>query len=196
LGFSTNSLDTTERKKNIILAMCECPLDFIFVGILMASSVYDTKKAVEKRAEAEKKSGHTERKEAGAQADEALELLHDLVESVGRGNAESCFRLPVENSTDHIELRKPSLGIPEQFSVRASYKLLLLKPQITFRSEADQDAIVLLAVEELVSKSFLVLDPSVQGDKKDDKEEEKAKSWQVLYRYVPRLHGRGVQLIQ
>ena len=170
----------TDERKSTTLAMCEYFTHFIFVWLLMTSSVQDIKKNIDDRAEREAKSGNTEKAEAGEQADEALELLESLIMNLQRGNAESCFRLPVDHSADHAELHVPSLGIPEQFEVEAGYKVLLLKPQITLRSEADQDAIILLAVEELTSKTFHVLDPAAQGEKKD----KNVRNGEVLDRYV------------
>lgn len=73
-----------------------------------------------------------------------------------------CFQLPVDNSVDHADLRKPSLGVPAECMVKPYARFLLLKPQITLRSEADDDAIVLLAVEEFSLRTFKVIDKTAK----------------------------------
>jgi hypothetical protein len=111
-----------------------------------------------------KESGPSEGPKPVESTDEAQELLTGLKQNLGRKNAESCFRLPVDHSIDHVDLRQPSLGLPSECAVKPEFRFLLLKPQITFRSEAAPDAIILLAVEEFSLKHFKVIDTKGKDD--------------------------------
>lgn len=88
----------------------------------------------------------------------AADLLKQLAESLLSASAGNRFKLPVDHAVDHVDLRQPSLGLPTDCTVKPVFRFLLLKPQVTFRSEADTDAIVLLAVEEFSLKSYSVID--------------------------------------
>lgn len=94
----------------------------------------------------------------------AVDLLKQLAESLQSASAGNRFKLPVDHKFDHVDLRQPSLGLPKDCTVKPVFRFLLLKPQITFRSEADTDAIVLLAVEEFSLKSYSVLDQLAKDD--------------------------------
>jgi hypothetical protein len=126
------------------------------------------KDRLEREAEAEAEL-ETDTPDDESSTDEAQDLLSGLKQNIQRRNAESCFRLPVDNSVDHADLRKPSLGLPPDCVVKPYIRFLLLKPQITLRSEADPDAIVLLAVEEFSLKSYKVFDkPAIKGEVVDE----------------------------
>lgn len=88
----------------------------------------------------------------------AVDLLKQLSEALLSASAGNRFKLPVDHAVDHVDLRQPSLGLPNDCMVKPVFRFLLLKPQVTFRSEADTDAIVLLAVEEFSLKSYAVID--------------------------------------
>lgn len=88
----------------------------------------------------------------------AVDLLKQLADALLSASAGNRFKLPVDHAVDHVDLRQPSLGLPNDCMVKPVFRFLLLKPQVTFRSEADTDAIVLLAVEEFSLKSYAVVD--------------------------------------
>lgn len=94
----------------------------------------------------------------------AVDLLKQLAESLISPKAGDRFKLPVDHSFDHVDLRQPSLGLPKECRVKPVFRFLLLKPQITFRSEADMDAIILLAVEEFSLKSYSVIDQMAKDE--------------------------------
>lgn len=122
----------------------------------------DFAKRISKSAEAEKKEA--EKKEDNEQAAETPDLLEGLKKALNSKNAPDCFRLPMDNATDHVDLREPSNGLPAECKAQPKFRILLLKPQITFRSEADPDAIILLAVEEYSHQTFKVLDTTAKDD--------------------------------
>ena len=70
----------------------------------------------------------------------------------------------LEMLKDHEDLRQPSLGLPADCAVKPKNRFLVLKPQIALRSEADENAIVLLAVEEISFKGYGVLDELALDD--------------------------------
>jgi hypothetical protein len=120
----------------------------------------DFDKRIRRRAEREKKDSETPSEEVG----EADDLLAGLKKALGSKNAPDCFRLPVDNATDHVDLREPSVGLPAECKAQPKFRFLLLKPQVTFRSEADPDAIILLAVEEYSHQTFKVIDTTAKDD--------------------------------
>jgi hypothetical protein len=95
---------------------------------------------------------------------QAQDLLAGLKRNLLGRHGEACFRLPVDHSVDHVDLRQPSLGLPVECMAKPFFRFLLLKPQITFRSEADPDAIILLAVEEFSLKAFRVIDTTAKDN--------------------------------
>lgn len=58
----------------------------------------------------------------------------------------------------------PSGGLPSAYHVRNSHFLLLMKPQLALRSEADNDSVVLLTVGLATFRGFTVMDPDYEGD--------------------------------
>lgn len=94
----------------------------------------------------------------------AADLLKQLADALQSPSAGNRFKLPVDHSLDHVDLRQPSLGLPKDCRIKPLFRFLLLKPQITFRSEADSDAIVLLAVEEFSNKTYTILDQMAKDD--------------------------------
>jgi hypothetical protein len=117
----------------------------------------DIAKRIKQRVEAESKG-------TGAVAGVAQTVLEGLTKALESRNAPDCFRLPVDQEIDHADLRHPSIGLAPECKVKPRYRFLILKPQITFRSEADPDAIILLAVEEYSHQTFQILDTTAEDD--------------------------------
>ena len=92
-------------------------------------------------------------------AEQAAQMVLDsLTKILQDPKAKERFKLPVNLDSDHDDMHKPSLGLPADCIVKPHNRFLILKPQIALRSEADENAIVLLAVEEVSHKGFKVLD--------------------------------------
>jgi hypothetical protein len=89
-------------------------------------------------------------------------MLEQIERFLQAPNLSERFRLPVEHTVDHEDMRQPSLGLPSDCAVKPKHRFLIIKPQIALRSEVDENAIVLLAVEEISFKSFAVVDEIAQ----------------------------------
>ncbi|KAK4684426.1 hypothetical protein P7C73_g5753, partial [Tremellales sp. Uapishka_1] len=96
--------------------------------------------------------------EDAADANVALEMLRKLEKAMQDSAAGQRFQLPVQENSDHEDSRKPSHGLPAELIVKPKTRLLMLKPQIALRSEVDENAVILLAVEEVSFKEFSILD--------------------------------------
>ena len=95
---------------------------------------------------------------AAPEQDEGLDILQKLQEMLVGSNAVKRFEVRDHNMTGEEELRRRSIGIPEDCIVKPQNDFLILKPQIALRSNVDQDAIVLLAMEEVSFKGYRVMD--------------------------------------
>ena len=121
----------------------------------------DLKKRILRKAKMEAGDLSKDQDRKGA---EGHDLLAELTQALGSKSAPDYFRLPVDHEIDHVDLRQPSIGLPAQCKAQGRFRFLMLKPQITFRSEADPDAIILLAVEEYSHKVFKVIDTTAKDD--------------------------------
>lgn len=99
-----------------------------------------------------------------APSDVSLEMLKDLERVLQEKHANNRFKLLVDHNADHEDLRKPSLGLPSDCAVKPKNRFLVLKPQIALRSEVDENAIVLLAVEEISFRGYGVFDELAPDD--------------------------------
>jgi len=97
-------------------------------------------------------------------SDIALEILKDLERVLQEKHVTNLFKLPFGHDANHEDLRKPLLGLPSDCIVKPKNRFLALKPQIALRSEIDDNAIVLLAVEEVSFKEYAVLDELALDD--------------------------------
>ncbi|ORY31449.1 golgi-body localization protein domain-domain-containing protein [Naematelia encephala] len=95
-------------------------------------------------------------------AEVAMDMLYELQRVLRDKKAAPQFKLPADHTSDHDDLQKPSIGLPENTIAKPKHSILVLKPQIALRSSADRNAIVLLAVEEVSFKTFQVLDEGAQ----------------------------------
>ncbi|KAL7425084.1 Protein SABRE [Cryptotrichosporon argae] len=84
-------------------------------------------------------------------------IMSELQQVVVDKATTSSFRLP-QGAGDEDDLRRPQIGLPADCVAKPKNHILVLKPQIALRSEADLNAIVLLAVEEISFKGFAILD--------------------------------------
>lgn len=85
-------------------------------------------------------------------------MLKELQEVFQDKNAATLFRIPTDHDADFEDLAAPSLGLPADCVPKPHNRFLVLKPQIALRSEAGENAIVLLTVEEISFRGFSVLD--------------------------------------
>lgn len=74
------------------------------------------------------------------------------------------FKLPSELFDDENDLSRPSRGLPAECIVEPRWRFLVLKPQIALRSTADEDAIILVALEEISVKQYSVIDSQARDD--------------------------------
>ena len=102
--------------------------------------------------------------ETNAPSDVSHEILRDLERVLQEKHVTNRFKLPIDHDADHEDLRKPSLGLPSDCVVKPKNRYLVLKPQIALRSEIDDNSIVLLAVEEISFKGYVVLDEVALDD--------------------------------
>ncbi|EIW73580.1 hypothetical protein TREMEDRAFT_70997 [Tremella mesenterica DSM 1558] len=68
------------------------------------------------------------------------------------------FRLPVTHQHDHEDIRKPSIGLPTECTVKPKNRILLLKPQVALKSNVDTESMILLALEEISFKAYDIVD--------------------------------------
>lgn len=87
-----------------------------------------------------------------------------VLEYAACDKATNRFRLPAELFTDANDVARPSLGLPKDCVVQPKWRFLILKPQIALRSTVDEDAIILLAVEEISIKQYSVIDSQAQDN--------------------------------
>lgn len=76
--------------------------------------------------------------------------------------ANGMFQLSNEATSSADDDLSASIGLPEDCSVKSNNHYLIIKPQIALRSEIKEEAIVLLAMEEISYKAYKVLDEKVQ----------------------------------
>jgi len=94
----------------------------------------------------------------------ATHLLTNLQRMLSDKSANKLFQLPSETTDDAKEMVTPKIGLPEDCLVKPDFSVLVLKPQLALRSEAEENAIILLAVEEVWVKGFKVEDVAVKDD--------------------------------
>ena len=91
-------------------------------------------------------------------ADASLETLKELEQFLQYKQNSSRFKLQASHTVEQEGIRDPSLGLPSDCAVKPKNRFLIFKPQIALRSEIDENAIVLLAVEEVSYREYSVLD--------------------------------------
>ncbi|ORX40254.1 golgi-body localization protein domain-domain-containing protein [Kockovaella imperatae] len=89
---------------------------------------------------------------------EGLEILSELQDMLCGPNSVKRFEVRDHNLSGEEELRRRSIGIPEDCMVKPQNDFLILKPQVGLRSNVDQDSIVLLTMEEISFKGYRVMD--------------------------------------
>ena len=65
---------------------------------------------------------------------------------------------------DHEDMRKPSMGLPDDCAVKPTNRILLLKPQVALKSNVDTDSMVVLAVEEISFKGYQIVDENATDE--------------------------------
>lgn len=90
-------------------------------------------------------------------ADEAAELLKGLEKRAEDGLSQR-FVLSEDFLDEQGTLALPEQGLPQDCAVHPKWRILVLKPQIALRSEADPTAIVLVALQEMAMKSYSITD--------------------------------------
>nr|XP_018262577.1 uncharacterized protein I303_05594 [Kwoniella dejecticola CBS 10117]OBR84735.1 hypothetical protein I303_05594 [Kwoniella dejecticola CBS 10117] len=86
------------------------------------------------------------------------DMVGELAQSVIEKPLDSIFKiLNVDNHREPIEAAK--VGLPDDVVLKPKWQISIFKPQIALRSNASENAIVLLAVQEASIKRFAVEDP-------------------------------------
>lgn len=83
--------------------------------------------------------------------------MRQMLENLVTHNSDQ-FRVPVNIFTDNEAVRRAEQGLPTECSVHPSLRVLCLQPQISLRSTADENAVILLAVDEISFKVFSIKD--------------------------------------
>ncbi|WWC70580.1 uncharacterized protein I206_104531 [Kwoniella pini CBS 10737] len=97
---------------------------------------------------------HEERSDSNVPED----MVGELARSVTEKPLDSVFKiLNVDNDREPIDAAK--LGLPDDVMLKPKLQISIFKPQIALRSDASENAIVLLAVQEATIKRFAVEDP-------------------------------------
>ncbi len=107
--------------------------------------------------------------EEPAPSDASYEILRELERALQNKQFNNRFKLPVDYHVEEKDrglhpMHDPSLGLPSDCSVKAKNQFLFLKPQIALRSDIDENAIVLLAVEEIAYGGYAVIDEAALDD--------------------------------
>lgn len=90
---------------------------------------------------------------------ESGNALLEQLEALISDNAANRFKLGQDFVGDKVDLRRTALGIPEECHIHPHWRAIVLKPQMSFRSNAEPDAVVLVAVEEVSFQGFAIRDP-------------------------------------
>ncbi|WVR06215.1 hypothetical protein IAU60_003245 [Kwoniella sp. DSM 27419] len=93
----------------------------------------------------------------------AQNMVQELVKSLTEKSTSDLFRLVTPDTAKDI-CHTPSLGLPKRCAVKARVQLLVFKPQIALRSDATEDAIVLLSLKEVAIQRFQVNDTKAVDD--------------------------------
>ncbi|WRT67617.1 uncharacterized protein IL334_004589 [Kwoniella shivajii] len=80
-------------------------------------------------------------------------MVGELVKSLTEQTPASLFRF-IDLDNEDTAFKRANLGLPPECTVRPSMQILVYKPQIALRSDATENAIVLLAVQEASVKVF------------------------------------------
>ncbi|OCF43955.1 hypothetical protein I317_02225 [Kwoniella heveanensis CBS 569] len=89
----------------------------------------------------------------------AQDMCAELVRALTEKASSDLFRLVnVDDTRDVGMYATPHLGLPPQCAVKPKMQILVFKPQIALRSDAADNAIVLLSVQEASLKRFTVED--------------------------------------
>jgi len=92
------------------------------------------------------------------QGEESGRVLLETLERLLGGNITAHFNLPPEFYSDRVDHRRPTIGLPPECTIHPSWRALVIKPQISLRSSADDGAVVLVAVEEISFQGFAIKD--------------------------------------
>ncbi|WVF69291.1 hypothetical protein IAT40_004067 [Kwoniella sp. CBS 6097] len=89
----------------------------------------------------------------------AQDMCMELVRALTEKASSDLFRLVnLDDTQDAGMYATPHLGLPPQCAVKPKMQILVFKPQIALRSDAAENAIVLLSVQEASLKRFTVED--------------------------------------
>ncbi|KAL1408382.1 Protein SABRE [Vanrija albida] len=87
----------------------------------------------------------------------SINEMRQMLENLVTHNADQ-FRVPINIFTDREAVRRAEQGLPTECTVHPSLRILCLQPQISLRSTADENAVILLAVDEISFKVFSIKD--------------------------------------
>lgn len=89
---------------------------------------------------------------------DAVAALQETVEKLVDSNSPSLYKLPSDFFSNKNGLRAPELGLPADCTVHPHWQAVVLKPQVSLRSTADVEAVVLVAMEEINYKNYSIRD--------------------------------------
>ncbi|CAK9780721.1 unnamed protein product [Cutaneotrichosporon oleaginosum] len=90
-------------------------------------------------------------------ADEVAELLRTM-EKWADGGLPARFKIDDDFLAHQGTLELPERGLPADCAVHPKWRVLVLKPQIALRSTADPAAVVLVTLEEMAMKGYVIID--------------------------------------
>lgn len=103
----------------------------------------------------------------GSRSGVHADMLDELKAALNDKRASKRFRLLRAEDNHEETLHEPSLGLPVECIAMPKMRFLVLKPQIALRSQADEKAVVLLAVEEVSLQKYNVIDKKGEGSSVD-----------------------------
>ncbi|BEI90738.1 uncharacterized protein CcaverHIS019_0308080 [Cutaneotrichosporon cavernicola] len=89
--------------------------------------------------------------------DEVAELLRTLEKRAEQGLS-ARFKIDDSFLSHQGTAKLPAQGLPSDCAAHPQWRVLVLKPQIALRSTADPAAVVLVTLEEMAMKGYVVLD--------------------------------------
>jgi hypothetical protein len=90
--------------------------------------------------------------------DAATGFLHGLQGLLLDDDAKTRFELPADSVIETDDMTIPRLGLADGCEARPKQQIIVFKPQVALRSDVNNNAVVLLAVQEVTYKMFAVVD--------------------------------------
>lgn len=85
-------------------------------------------------------------------------LLEQLERVIANSTSAESVKINDEFYSDDVHQIQPKVGLPTDCSIVPHWRANVIKPQISFRSNLDEDAVILVAVDEISFQGFAVKD--------------------------------------